>query len=220
MTAAIFSINPDQIVLAMDTLAMAGETKTPYFFTTKFYPLPHLYGAMFATGVGDLATQWFVKLERFLAHDIHQLDEYVTPALQRLGVEFGLNSNQTTTVYHLGFSENEQRYVGFAYRSTNDFKSERLPYGLATKPPVHGATATNYADFIGIMEEQRAADNTLPPDERVFIGGEIHVLDLHSKTMTIQTIHRFDDYDSLYEKMLDALLLNNTTETTCTSPLK
>jgi hypothetical protein len=70
------------------------------------------------------------------------------------------------------------------------------------------------------MEEQRTADNALSPDNRVFIGGEIHVLDLHSKTMSIQTIHRFEDYESLYEQMLDALPLNNTMEKKCTAPPK
>jgi hypothetical protein len=205
MSAAIFNISPDQIVLAMDTLAMSGDTKKPCFFTTKFYLLPHIYGAMFATGVGNLATQWFVRLEHFLARDIHHLDEYVTPVLQELGKEFGLNDDVTTTIYHIGYSETEQGYVAFAYRSTNDFKSERLQYGFATKPPVPEAIATSSEDFIQIMEEQRAMDNALPPEKRVFIGGEIQLLVLQNKTMTIQTIHRFEDYEDLYDQMRDGV---------------
>lgn len=210
MTAAIFNIAPEQVIVTTDTLAMGGETRTPFFFTTKFYPLPHLHGAMFATGIGDLATQWFVKLERFLVRDIHHLNEFVTPALQELGRQFGLDANCTTTVYHVGYSEQEQRYVGFAYRSTNGFISEVLEYGLRTKPPVLEATVEAFPeDFIRIMEEQRTADAALPFEERVFIGGEIQALILHGKTMTIQTIHRFKDYESLYEQMCDALPANN-----------
>lgn len=205
MTAAIFNISPDQIYLAMDTLAMNGDARKPYFFTTKFYPLPHLHGAMFATGVGDLADRWSAKLVKFLARDIHHLDEYVTPALQELGQEFGLDEKLTTTVYHIGYSEAEQRYVAFAYRSTNGFKSERLPYGFATKPPVEVAPAASNDDLIRIMDLQRAEDNSLPFDERVHIGGEIQLLILQSKTMTIQTIHRFDDYEDLYSQMFDGV---------------
>lgn len=111
----------------------------------------------------------------------------------------------TTTIYHIGYSETEQSYVAFAYRSTNDFKSERLQYGFATKPPVPEATATYSEDFIRIMEEQRAMDNALLPDKRVFIGGEIQLLVLQNKTMTIQTIHRFEDYEDLYDPMRDGV---------------
>src|SRR5690349_18996815 len=98
MTAVIFNIGPDQVIIATDSLAMASETGDPFFFTTKFYILPHLQGAMFATGVGDLATEWFVQLDRFLARDIHHLDKYVTPLLVKLGKKFGLNHELTTTV--------------------------------------------------------------------------------------------------------------------------
>ena len=209
MTAAIFNIEPDRVIIAMDTLAMTGDTRTPFFFTTKFYPLPHLHGAMFATGIGDLATQWFVKLERFLVRDIHHLDEFARPTLQELGRQFGLNESKTTTVYHIGYSEKESRYVGFAYRSTTDFASERLEYGLRTKPGVAGAVVESFPeDFVRLMQQQRTEDQALSAQDRVFIGGEIHTLILHQKTMTIQTIHRFNDYEELYEHMCNALPAN------------
>lgn len=209
MTAAIFNIDPEQVIVTMDTLAVAGDTRTPFFFTSKFYPLPHLNGAMFATGIGDLATQWFVKLERFLVRDIHHLDQFAIPALQELGRQFGLHETNTTTIYHVGFSEQESRYVGFAYRSTDNFASERLEYGLRTKPGVAGTSVESFPeDFIRLMEQQRAEDETLPVQERVFIGGEIQALILHQKTMTIQTIHRFGHYEKLYEQMCNALPAN------------
>lgn len=209
MTAAIFNIGRDQVIIAMDTLAMAGDTRTPYFFTTKFYPLPHFNGVMFATGIGDLATKWFVMLERFVARDLHHLDQYVTPSLQELGREFGLSERQTTTVYHVGYSEAESRYIGFAYRSNNAFTSERLEYGLRTKPGVSNASVNSFPDdFVRLMEQQRAEDEALPIDERVFIGGDIQALVMQGKSMTTQTIHRFSDYESLYERMCDALPAN------------
>ncbi|NTW53814.1 MAG: hypothetical protein HGB15_03415 [Chlorobaculum sp.] len=209
MTAVIFNISPEQVIIATDTLAMTGDTRTPYFFTTKFYPLPHLNGVMFATGIGDLATKWFVSLERFLARDIHHLDQYVTSSLQKLGHEFMLSENRTTTVYHVEFSEMESQYVGFAYRSTNSFKSERLAYGLRTKPGIPKADIKSYPDdFILLMEQQRAEDNRLPFGERAFIGGEIQMLIMQEKNMIIRTVHRFSDYETLYNQMCDELPAN------------
>lgn len=209
MTATIFNIAPHQVIVVTDTLAVAGDTRTPYFFTTKFYPLPHLHGAMFATGVGDLATQWFVKLERFLVRDIHHLDEFARPTLQELGLQFGLNQTNTTTIYHIGYSEKESQYIGFAYRSIADFASERLEYGLRTKPGVPDAADQSFPDdFIRLMEQQRADDLALPVESRVLIGGEIQALMLQDKEMTIQTVYRFDDYEELYEQMCNALPAN------------
>lgn len=206
MTAFVLNLWPQQVIVAMDTLAMASESKTPLFFTTKFYLLPHIGGAMFATGLGDLATKWFVRLDRFVARDIHHLNDYVTPLLVEISEEFGLNADVTTTIYHVGFSENEQRYVGFAYRSTNGFVSERLEYGLRTKPGLEGACVDNYPDdFVRIMKLQRAADEALPRNERVFIGGEIQALILEQRSMSIQTLHRFEDFDFQYAEMCEGL---------------
>lgn len=37
MTAVILNLASEQVILAMDTLAVTSETKSPFFFTTKFY---------------------------------------------------------------------------------------------------------------------------------------------------------------------------------------
>lgn len=206
MTAFVFNLAPEQVLVAMDTLAVTADTKEPFFYTTKFYPLPHLHGVMFATGLGDLATQWFVRLERYVARDIQHLNEFVQPGLQQLGREFGLSETNTTTIYHVGFSELEDRYVAFAYRSTNDFAPEPLGYGLRTKPGLDGAAVNQFPqDFIRIIDELRREDNALSTGERVGIGGEVQTLVMQDGTMTICTAHRFEDYDALYEQMCHAL---------------
>ena len=206
MTAAVFSIQPEQIIIAMDSLAMTGDTGRPYFFTTKFYILPHLQGAMFATGVGDLASQWFLKLERYLARDMLHLDNFVTPGLRELGREFGLDEKLTTTVYHVGYSEHESRYIGFAYRSADLFVSERLEYGVRLKPPAEAPPPQSFPDdFIEIIKKQKNADDLKPLKERVHIGGEIHLLLMQDRSMVVQTVHRFDEYDNLYQEMCEQL---------------
>ncbi len=190
----------------MDTLAMAGDTGKPFFFTTKFYILPHLQGVMFATGIGDLASKWFSKLERYLARDIHHLDNFVTPALRDLGTEFELNEELTTTVYHVGYSEEESRYVGFAYRSTDSFASERLEYGFRVKPPVEVQPPENFPDdFVAIITKQKQIDDQKPMSERVHIGGEIHLLLMQEGSMVVRTVHRFDEYYGLYLEMCEQL---------------
>jgi hypothetical protein len=40
----------------------------------------------------------------------------------------------TTTVYHFGFSEVTGLIHSFAYRSANNFQSEKIAYGLGIKP--------------------------------------------------------------------------------------
>lgn len=209
MTAIIFSLAPNQVIVASDTLAVAGGTYKPFFFTTKFYPLPHLHGVMFATGLGDLASEWFSNLERFLVRDIQHLDEYVTSSLRLLGKSFGLDDHQTATIYHIGYSESDDQYIGFAYRSLNNFESEKLVYGIHTKPGVLNAEIKSYPeDFIKVMKNQKYEDEALPIEDRVFIGGEIQSLMMENKITTISTLYRFEEYELLYKKMCDLLPAN------------
>ena len=87
---------------------------------------------------------------------------------QRHKREITIPDEITTTVYHLGFSEDTGVVHSYAYRSTNDFSSERLePYGLRYKPECQ--VPANYhlpADFIAIMNEQRAAQAVIPKEQQ------------------------------------------------------
>ncbi|MNT74580.1 hypothetical protein D3C72_2134080 [compost metagenome] len=64
----------------------------------------------------------------------------------------------------------------FAYRSTNGFISEELPFGSTLKP---GYDIGDYEvrdfpnDLIDIVERQKAADEALPTHERVGVGGHV-----------------------------------------------
>ncbi|OXR38701.1 hypothetical protein PSJE_00280 [Pseudomonas jessenii] len=60
-------------------------------------------------------------------------------------------------------------------------------------------------DTVPHMGLQRTEDSALSLPERACIGGEVQCLLLQNKTMTIQTVHRFDDYEQLYEQMFDTL---------------
>lgn len=203
MTALIFNTTPEQVIIAMDTLAMCNKELRPLIYTSKFYPLPHFNGIMVGTGLGNFFPDWFATLQNnFVSRDIHQLDSYVTPALIKIAEHHEISEKNTCTAYHFGYSEEEKRYVAFAYRSTNNFRSEMLEYGLATKPGVECGPITKYpGDFIAIMKTQKEEDEKNPLEKRVHIGGEIKTAILQDKKIIIETVYRFDDYEEMYQEM-------------------
>ena len=125
-------------------------------------------------------------------------------------------STGTTTIYHLGYDMAERKFGGFAYRSTDNFRSEILLAGTRTKPglenfPEGERIWPNY--FIEIAKLQKAADDALPVSERVGIGG--HLVS-HSLTVdrtderdhiwcNVTKVHVFDDYESMYDACVDQL---------------
>jgi hypothetical protein len=206
MTALVFWNSAETVVVAMDTLAMTADTRQPYFYMSKAFPLPHLEMLMCGTGVGDLSKDWYFRLQKFLAYDIVCLDQFVQSSLLELASKYNLNADLTATIYHFGYSLTERCYVGYAYRSTNQFRSERLPYGLATKPPIQDPKLGQFPDdFIELVKRQRFEDEQLPEAERIFIGGEIQTYILQNRSINIQTVYRFDDYQDTYQAMLSNL---------------
>ncbi|MDO9129344.1 MAG: hypothetical protein Q7U34_05710, partial [Anaerolineales bacterium] len=103
----------------------------------------------------------------------------------------------TTTVYHFGFSEEDNLIHTYVYRSVNNFVSERLPYGVRVKPEcIPSDTAQFPTDLKKIMDEQRAIQLSRPISERVYIGGRIQVYHLTKSGFTIYTHDQFDDFES------------------------
>jgi hypothetical protein len=184
----------------MDTLVVAADDKMPMCFQRKFLSLPNADMIIAGTGLANLINGWFsyVSLLQQVG-DIDRLNE-LAPQVVRSSVEAvgGLGSI-TTTLYHFGYSKVEARYIGFAYRSTSEFRSERLPYALGLKPYVPVAPTDNieFPGFlIGIILEQQRQDRLLPVDEQVGIGGEIEFAVLSGGVTRIETVHRFATYES------------------------
>lgn len=198
MTALIFSIHPDQVILAMDTMSTAPDGK-PNGYTSKFFPVQHLNGLMCVTGLSNFAHDWLASLLRFVAKDMRHLDEFATSVLQELWQKYSDCIDTTATVYHFGYSKDEGRYVGFAYRSTNGFSSERLKDGLRTKPGLPDARIESLADFAKTMRKQRTAQEQESFETRTFIGGEVQLAIMEKQTLTISTVDRFEDYEQVYD---------------------
>lgn len=198
MTALIFNLHPDQVIIAMDTMSTTIDGK-PNGYTSKFFPVQHLNGLMCVTGLSNFALDWLASLLRFVAKDMVHLDEFVTPVLQRLWRNYESSVDCTATAYHFGYSREEQRYVGFAYRSTNSFESERLGYGWRTKPGIPDLKIEILSDISNAVRMQRAAQAQEPFEKRIFIGGEIQLAILERQTITISTMDRFEDYNEVYD---------------------
>ncbi len=57
MTAFNYILSPGQVLIATDSLASHPESKRPFNFVTKVFPLPHLAGVMCGTGGLQLAVE-------------------------------------------------------------------------------------------------------------------------------------------------------------------
>jgi hypothetical protein len=206
MTAFNFCLNPKGVYIAMDTMGVFPETKRPFMYTSKIFPLPHLGGVMCGTGVMLLVIDWFTfLLTKVLARDVVELDRLTPDALRSLAEQYDLDSELTVTIYHFGYCEPEERYRGFAYRSTSNFASDELPYGIGTKPPLSDVRIQSLPeDFIKMINQQRLEDRNNPVDEQVGIGGDVHFFVMTTEYMALQRCHRFDDYEENYREMVEA----------------
>jgi hypothetical protein len=199
MSSLIFYTDATQTLVATDTLAVHPGGQ-PHHFTTKAFFLPHLRMLIAGTGVAGFLDAWHLILNtRMAVRDVLHVDPFAPNLLKgiwaRLKEGTKLSDRTTTTVYHFGYSGGAMRT--FAYRSTNDFGSESLPYGLATKPPC--TVPENYSlptDIKSMMEDQRRMQSGVSKDERLYIGGEIQIHHLLESGCQIYTLDRFEDCEA------------------------
>ncbi|MEK6663215.1 MAG: hypothetical protein AABY73_05035 [Pseudomonadota bacterium] len=200
MTALVFALQPDQICIAMDTLVVGAEDKRPMSFQRKFLSLAENNLLIAGTGLANLINGWFTYISSLSdLSDIDDLYLFAPNVLQASVAAAGGLGEITTTLYHFGYSKIEARYVGYAYRSTANFQSERLQYALGFKPQVRVEAPENieFPRFmIEIILEQQRQDLLLPIDQQVGIGGEIEFAVLADGSTNIETVHRFASYES------------------------
>jgi hypothetical protein len=201
MTSFICHTEPEQALIAMDTLGVDPDGK-PFLFTTKFYVVPHLKLVICGTGAGSFIGEWFIKAnERMIVRGIDNLDYHTPGMLNKLWAayreEYHPLDDHTATVYHIGFSEETDLIRTYVYRSTDNFASETRDYGLMYKPEC--TIPENYVfpqDIKSLMEEQRKIQLTKPRSERIYIGGEIFACQLSKAGIGVYSLGQFDDYDS------------------------
>ena len=197
MTALNWVLLDKLVVIAMDSMAhhiAEGEFRIQGFWT-KLFPLPHLKGVMVTTGLMQIGLDWFrVIQENLLAQDLLFVDRLAPEQLRAIAAKYADEYTGTTTVYDFGVDPVRKKMLGLAYRSTNQFASERLPFGFALKPGdreaflrVEGLVNAHgpFAGLSEVMQIQKTNDDALPPGERVGIGGEIHMLSVDTSAATM-----------------------------------
>ena len=205
MTALNFLLEEKRVCVAMDTMMLNAETRTPLKYVSKIFMLPHLNGVICGTGFVNFIFNWYLFVQSsIIAEDIEHLDLYASEALNRLAQDFSFDFS--VTIYHFGWSAEKKKFIGLAYRSKNNFVSEALQYGLGIKPKVSFDSFNELPrDFIEIIKNQKKQDEALPSEERIGIGGDIHFLVMTEEGYTFSKCHRFDDYFESYNQMLNNL---------------
>jgi len=213
MTALVFVLDRDSVVLGMDTLAIRADDHSPHLYASKVLPVPHLGGVVCGTGSQRMPLEWFVEIEtRVVARDFDFLNEAAPVLLPEIWAR--LDEPSTSTIYHFGYSAAEDCYVGFAFRSKNGFVAERLDYGIGLKP-VHEdliAIAPELLEqpsvhdaIVELIRVARTLDEALPQSERVGIGGEVHLLTLTEGRQIGWATRPWSDFESLFAQMLQRL---------------
>jgi hypothetical protein len=202
MSSLIFQTEDGQALVATDTLAVSPDGR-PFKFTTKAFIMPHLRMIIAGTGAAEFVCKWFTGVNSgFIVRGIDNLDYHAPRNLsamwQGYKQEPSFPEGATVTIYHFGFSEETGLIHSFAYRSTDDFRSDPIGYGLHVKPECLEIPA-DYClprDIRKMMDSQRIIQASRPKDQRVYIGGEIEVNHLSKDGFHTYVLDRFDDYAS------------------------
>jgi hypothetical protein len=208
MSSLIFYTDAENILVATDTLAVKAAAGEPLMFCSKAMYVPHLRLIIAGTGVGMFSGDWAMTVNnRMVVRDILHLDyhapEQLRSSWQQFRSEYPVPDDMTTTVYHFGLSEADE-VCSFAYRSTNNFSSERLQYGTGTKPACALPTVNVIEDLRLMMNEQRATEAQKPAEKRVYIGGECIAMHLTKAACNVWSAFKFEDY----EQQLESIFLN------------
>ena len=198
MSSLIFYTDETQVVVATDTLAVDSNGE-PFMLTSKSTHIPHLNLVIAGTGCGGFSNEWAMHVNnRMVLGGIMNLDYHTQNSLLELWNkykgDFALPEEMTTTVYHFGISEETKKIVSFAYRSTNEFRSEAIQYGTAVKPECK-ILEGNLIEIIPLMmQEQREIQESQPKESRIYIGGEINVMHLTENACNTFKIGEFPDF--------------------------
>jgi hypothetical protein len=183
MTLMNYLLTDEAVYLLTDTLLCDPDDLSPVAFTTKIHALPHLQAMICGTGHAQVIGEWVATVNLALVvRDVVHLDQVAPTELRKLFARHpkeGAGEREiATTLYHFGFDERAGRFVGFAYRSADDFHSEPLPQGFGLKPapdwPLDGRKITRLPEhFIAIAKKQKAQDEATEAGKRVMVGGKL-----------------------------------------------
>ena len=201
MSSLIFYTDPDQALVVTDTLAVNPDG-SPLHFTSKAHYLPHLRTIVAGTGLDGFSVEWALSAtNRMVLSGVENLNHHAPRGLRDLWARYNrdlrLPADMTTTVYHFGISESGGGVVAYAYRSTNDFTTEKVSFGIGVKPACT-VPEVDLERLLGqveaMMNEQRRLQELEPPQQRLHIGGEAHAIHLTKTGCTFLCLFQFSDF--------------------------
>lgn len=210
----IFIQERDATHIVTDTLATTVDG-IPMMFQTKAWAVPHLNMAIAVTGLANLGAAWYNTLrDRAVARDITDVAEFAPHYLrshfaeleeeERGSVE---TARVTCTVYQFGFHRGTGRAVRYVYRSRDNFEPEYFDepgFGVKPAPGADGETLDlpeSPAQIVELAIRCRAEQDRRPLADRIFIGGELHMLTLADGFAQTRRLARFSDYDEHWAEM-------------------
>ena len=207
MSSLIFATDERNILVATDTLGVTTEGE-PFLLASKATHVPHLRTIIAGTGVGGLSNEWALTVSmRMVVRGIMNLNYHTPKGLRDLWRKYkavySIPEGLTTTVYQFGISEEDDRVLSFAYRSTSDFESEQLQYGFGVKPECTIPEGDFLEALPQMMAEQRRNQEALPKDERLYIGGEIQALHLTADGCRSFKVGQFPDFEAHQRAIFD-----------------
>jgi hypothetical protein len=199
MSSLIYKVEKTQVFVATDTLATLNGKATG--FATKAFPLPHLRMVIAATGLPGFLDHWLVAVNASPVRGIDALNEHAQAGLLNVLRTFKKqfpSTNETTSVYHFGFSEDSGVIQSYAYKSEELFEPRQIACGLYVKPYVPEDAipkdTLHPSDIPRIMAAQRAIQARLPKEARVSIGGEMQMHHLDQAGYKAYRLGQFEDY--------------------------
>ncbi|MEO9589441.1 MAG: hypothetical protein ABJ360_05025 [Roseobacter sp.] len=207
MSSLIFATDESQILVATDTLAVTPDGE-PFCFASKATHVPHLRTIIAGTGGGGLSNEWALTVSaRMIVRGIRNLNYHTPIGLRDLWEtyrqRYSLDQDLTTTVYQFGISEEDNKVVSFAYRSTNNFESEQLPYGTGVKPECNVPEGNLIEVIPSMMHEQRSREASKPAEARLYIGGEIFAHYLTKDECRCFSLGEFEGFEANQRRIFE-----------------
>lgn len=200
MTSLLFYTDANEIIVATDTHLHYPDGSPPGY-VSKALAFPHLRMIVAGTGSGLLYNRWIGLVNHqgtFL--DVDAINEHAPHELQTLWGELNAQveaiQDQTATIYHFGFSDGFGVVHGFAYRSVNNFRSERLQYGLGVKPELASYAGLELQTFPSCAPEIMRAQikqESEKPSNRVYIGGSVQVVHASGNGFSIYSLGKIGE---------------------------
>lgn len=219
MTAFNYLLQKDLVIVAMDTLVSDSIDKRPLKLISKIHLISHANCLICGTGSLEAIQSWLNWVENHNITNIIDLNILAKKDINRL--LFRYNKYGTTTVYQFGYDEKHSEFIGYAYRSTNNYQFEKLQYGIGVKPDagikgdkkelsiemLNKFKSDSMEEFFyKIMKEQKLYDDKLPVNEKVGIGGRCQVIILSKNKYELINYKKFADYQKTFDAINSSLL--------------